>query len=114
MVDATAMRIVLVLVGVVLASSVFGCGSGPYCDRISKCSKEPSRTDAQKTACKADIDKAAACKTQYEAWLNCQADYEICKADGTSDPVASLAYATKPCAATKAQYDSCKSPDAGK
>jgi len=97
-----------------LATSLIGCGSGAYCDRTSKCTNQPLRSDAQKKACNDDLTKAGSCKSQYEAWLNCQMDNEICAADGTSDPVATIAYATKPCQAAKDAYTSCVSPDAGK
>jgi hypothetical protein len=115
-VDASAMRTVISLVTAVgLAASLIGCGSGPYCDRSSKCSQEPLKTEVQKKACTADLESAKTCKTQYEAWLNCQADREVCKADNTSDPVATFAYANAPCKPSKDAYTACVAgPDAGK
>lgn len=110
------MQLVSLATAILLASSVAACGSGPYCGRTSKCHEQPARTDTQKKACTDDLAKAGACGTEYESWLNCQADREICAADGTSDPVATFAYASKPCQPAKDAYDACvgRTTDAGK
>jgi hypothetical protein len=104
------LSLVSVLVGV-FAVSLVHCGSGAFCDRQSKCPAEP-KTDTK--ACNDDLAKFGACKSQQEAWLNCQYDHEVCTMDGHHDPNATLAYAISSCKSIKDALDQCLAhPDGG-
>lgn len=88
----------LATIGFVSMISFAACGSGDPCTATSSCSADPKPTDAQIKACQDQRAGITKCKTEADAFGDCQVSNRKCTADKTTDGVATLA-------ACKTQFD---------
>lgn len=105
---------ILPFVGLFLVAVTLGCSSGAYCERNSKCKNQPPTDRGDAGACVLAVNQYPQCKSQNEAWLNCQLDHEVCTLDGKTDPNGTLGYAESSCRAQKQALDTCIATDGGK
>ncbi len=84
------------------AMSLAACG-GDVCSGSSKCSADPTPTDAEVQACKDAIKDGAKCATEYKNLAQCSKDNQVCGSDNKTDGTATAAK----CSTQVSAYTTC-------